>query len=58
VSVVNTHIMKAIANERIADLPRDAAPRPEGTPKAKRTRRLKRSAKPTQTVSAVRTQER
>jgi len=54
VTVVNTQIMKAIAEARIADSHRDAIPRPEAPPKAKRTGRLQRSAKRTRTVSAVR----
>lgn len=52
-SVVNTHIMMAIAAERIADLHRDAAPRPEPTARAMRRRRPRRSAKRTQTAPAV-----
>ena len=57
-TIVSPHIVKVIAEERITDLHRDAAPRPEATPKAKRTRRLKRSAKRTQTISVVRTERR
>lgn len=52
-TVVNPHILMAIAAERIADLHRDAALRPEVPAKAKRTRRHKRSAKRSQTVPAV-----
>ncbi len=52
-TVVNSHTMIAIAAERIADLHRDAAPRPEATPKAKRTRRRKRSVQPAQTAAAA-----
>lgn len=57
-TVVNPHTMKVIAEERITDLHRDAAPRLEAAPKAKRTRRRKGSAKRTQTVSAVRAEQR
>jgi hypothetical protein len=53
VTVVNPHTMMAIAAERIADLHRDAAPRPEAPAKAKRTRRRKRSAKRTHAAPAV-----
>ena len=57
-TVVNPHVMKVIAEERITDLHRYAAPRPEAAPKAKWTRRRKRSAKRTQTVSTVRAEQR
>lgn len=52
-SLTNPHIRAAISNERIADLRRDAAPRPEATAETPRKRRFKRSAKPTQTAPAV-----
>jgi hypothetical protein len=51
--ILNPYIRQAIATERIADLRRDASPRPEATVTAGRTRRRKRSAKPTQTAPAV-----
>ena len=53
-TVVNTYVRNAIADHRIADLRRDAAPRPEPTAKAVRKRRLKPFAHRTQTVSAAR----
>jgi hypothetical protein len=53
VSVINTHTMKALANERTADLRRDGASRPRATTKGTQPRRFKRSAKRTQTSSAV-----
>lgn len=56
-TVVNTYVRKAISDQRIADLPRDAAPRPEPTAKAVRHRRLKPFANRTQTVSAVRAEQ-
>ena len=52
-TVVNPHLMKVVAQERITDLHRHAAPRPEAAPKAKWTRRRKWSARRTQTVSTV-----
>ncbi len=52
-NLTNPHIRAAIATERIAELRRDAAPRPEATAKTGRRRRFKRSAKPTQTARAV-----
>jgi hypothetical protein len=51
--ILNPYIRQAIATKRIADLRRDASPRPEATVTAGRTRRRKRSAKPTQTAPAV-----
>jgi hypothetical protein len=53
VNLTNPHIRKAIATERVADLRRGAAPRPEATAKTGRMRRFKRSAKATQTAPAV-----
>jgi hypothetical protein len=53
VTLTNPHIRNAIATERIADLRRDAAPRPDATTKPRRMRRFKRSAKTTQTAPAV-----
>jgi hypothetical protein len=58
VTGVNTHTMMAIAAERIADLHRDAAPRPEATAKDKRRRRPRRSAKRLETAPAVRADQR
>jgi hypothetical protein len=55
---VNPHIMKAIAEQRIADLRREAVPRPEAKPKDTRTLRLKRSAGGTQTISPARAKSR
>lgn len=57
-TIVNTHIMQAIANQRIADLHRDAAPRAEATPKPRRARRSKRPATTTQTAQTVRADQR
>lgn len=51
--LTNPHIRKAIATERLADLRRDAAPRPDATAKTGRMRRFKRSAKRTQTAPAA-----
>jgi len=56
VTVVSTHLMKAIATERIADLQQGAAARPEETPKARRRRRFKRSAMRTR-VATVRPEQ-
>jgi hypothetical protein len=53
VNLTNPHIRQAIAAERIADLRRDAAPRPEATAKAPRSRRFKRPAKAIPTAPAV-----
>jgi hypothetical protein len=55
---VNPHIMKAIAEQRIADLRSEAAPRPEAKPNASRARRFKRSAKRHQAISSVRPEQR
>ena len=57
-TVVNTHIRKALADERIADLRRDAVPRPESSQPAKRTRRFHRSAKPAQAATTAQPAER
>ena len=56
-NVVNPHTIMAIANERIADLHRYAAPRPGASPEARRTRRLNGSANRTQTASAARAEQ-
>lgn len=55
---INPHIMKAIAEQRIADLHREAAPRPEAKPDAKQTRRLGQSTKRRQAISTVRAEQR
>ncbi len=57
-NLTNPHIRTAIATERIADLRRDAGPRPDATTNTGRLRRFKRSAKPTQTAPAVGVQQR
>ena len=51
--MISPHIMNAIATERIADLRRDAVPRPDASAATGRTRRFKRSVMPTQTAPAV-----
>ena len=62
-TVINPHIMNAIATERMADLRRaadlrrGAAPRPEETLRANRTRRLKRLAMRIRVISTVRPQQ-
>ena len=43
-TTINPHIMKLVAIERIADLRRDAAPRPEATAKPRKSRRLTQRA--------------
>jgi hypothetical protein len=58
VTIVNPHIIKVIADERITDLRRDATPRPEENPKARRTLRLRRSAQRIRAVSAARAEQR
>jgi hypothetical protein len=58
VNLTNPYIRQAIAAERIADLRRDAAPRPEPTARPGRKRRFKRPAKATQAVPAVRAPQR
>lgn len=57
-NLTNPHMRQAIAAERIADLRRDAALRPEATAKTGRMRRFKRSAKRTQTAPAARVPQR
>ncbi|MBV9335643.1 MAG: hypothetical protein JO243_07085 [Solirubrobacterales bacterium] len=56
-TVVNPHIIKAIATERIADLRHGAAPRPEETSRARRMRRLKRPAMRARPVSTARAEQ-
>jgi hypothetical protein len=58
VTVINTHLMKALADERAADLRREIAPQPRATSNATPPRRLKRSAKRTRTASAVQAEQR
>jgi hypothetical protein len=55
---VNPHIMQAIAEQRIADLHREATPRPEAKPNGKRTLRLKTSLTGRQAISAARAEQR
>jgi hypothetical protein len=43
---INAHIMKLVAIERIADLRRGAAPRPEATAKPQAERRVQRAPQP------------
>jgi hypothetical protein len=58
VTTINPHIMKLVAIERIADLRRDAAPRPEATAKPRKPRRVTRAAQPRQAAAAARVDDR
>lgn len=55
---INPHIMKLVAAQRIADLHRDAAPRPEATAKRRKTRRVKRAPQPRQAIQVARAEDR
>lgn len=51
---VNLHIIKAIAEQRIVDLHREAVPRPAAKAKPKRTFRLKQATRRTRGIPAAR----
>lgn len=55
---INPHIMKLVAIERIADLRRDAAPRPEATAEPRKAQRVKRAPEPRQRPAVARTDDR
>lgn len=51
---INPHIMKLVAIERIADLRRDTAPRPEATAEPRKARRVRRAPEPQQGPAVAR----
>jgi hypothetical protein len=53
-TMVNSHLLKAMAEERSADLRSDASPRPEPTQRAKRRRRRGRAQKAVQALPVIR----
>jgi len=55
---INPHIMKLVATERIADLRRGAAPRPEATAKPQAERRVKRATQPPQAIPVAQAEDR
>ena len=57
-TTINPHIMKLVAIEQIADLRRDAAPRPEATATPRKPRRVKRAPQPRQAPAVARVQDR
>jgi hypothetical protein len=58
VTTINSHIMKLVAIERIADLRRDAAPRPEATAKPRKSRRLTSAPQPRRAPAVARVDDR
>lgn len=57
-TTVHSHLLRAIAEERSADLRSDASPRPEPTQRAKRRRRRGRVQKPLPTLPVMRPERR
>lgn len=57
-TTINPHIMKLVAIERIADLRRDAAPRPQATAKPRKSRRVTRAPQPRQAPAVARVDDR
>jgi hypothetical protein len=55
---VSSHVLKAIAEERIADLHSNASARPEPARRGKRRRRHAREEKPVQTLPVMRPEQR
>jgi len=58
VTTINPHTMKLVAIERIADLRRDAAPRPEATAAPRNPRPVKRAPQPRQAPAVARAEDR
>ena len=57
-TTLNSHVLKATADERIADLRREATPRAERTRGPKSRRRRVRPVKPIQTLPVARPEQR
>ena len=55
---INPHIMKLVATERIADLRRDAAPRPEAKAKRRKARRVKRAPQSQHAIQVAQAEDR
>jgi hypothetical protein len=58
VTTINPQIMKLVATERIADLHRDAAPRPEARATPRTAVRVKRAPQPRQAPAVARVDDR
>jgi hypothetical protein len=55
---IDPHIMKLVATERIADLRRDAAPRPEAKANRRKARRVKRPPQSRQAIQVAQAEDR
>jgi hypothetical protein len=58
VTIINPHITKLVAIERIADLRRGAAPRPEAWATPRKPRRVKRAPQPRHAPAVAQAEDR